>query len=86
MDKGIAWKKTYSNLPHAGAFAGLRSFYRLAKKHNPRVTYDQVKESAQAIDSYTLHKPRRYKFARNCFILTDIDDLRQVDLADLSGI
>lgn len=79
-------EEIYSDLPNAGAFGGIRPLYKAAKQREPSVTLQQVKNAAQSINSYTLHKPRRYKFPRNRFIIKDIDDLWQGDIADFAAL
>jgi len=37
-------------------------------------------------DTYTLHKPLRKRFPRNPYHVTNIDDVREVDLAGLSSL
>ena len=56
------------------AFTSPLALYREAKKRYPSLTYRQVKTWLQSKDTYTIHKPVRYKFPRNRFIVAGTDD------------
>jgi hypothetical protein len=45
-----------------------------------------VEESLSGQNRYTLHKPVRKRFSRNPYTVTNIDDVWEMDLADLSSL
>jgi len=51
-------------------------------KNNKRA----VEEWLSGQDRYTLHKPVGKRFPRNPYTVTNIDDVWQMDLADLSSL
>ena len=53
-----------------------------AGKNNKR----DVKEWLAGQDMYNLHKPVRKRFPRNSYTVTNIDDVWEMDLADLSSL
>ena len=60
--------------------------YREPKKKNPSLTLAAVREWLRENETYTLHKPVRYKFKRNRVIVNEIDDQWQADLVDVSSL
>ena len=64
--------------------AGFSSAAKLvsAAKSNTR----NVEEWLSSHDTYTLHKPVRETFPRNSYTVTNIDDIWEMDLADLSPL
>jgi len=73
--------KVYYDSKHA---AGIGSVAKLVKggKSNERA----VEEWLSGQDTYTLHKPVRKRFPRNLYTVTNIDDVWEMDLADLSSL
>jgi len=53
-----------------------------AGKNNKR----DVEERLSGQDTYTLHKPARNKFPRNPHMVTNIDDVWEMDLEELSSL
>jgi hypothetical protein len=45
-----------------------------------------VQEWLSAEDTYTLHKPVRKRFPRNPYTVTNLDDVGEMDLADLGAL
>ena len=45
-----------------------------------------VNEWLSGQNTYTLHKPVRKRFPRNPYTVTNIDDVWEMDLADLSSL
>ena len=45
-----------------------------------------VNEWLSGQNTYTLHKPVRKRFPHNPYTVTNIDDVREMDLADLSSL
>ena len=71
--------KEYFAPKNAGAFSG-QSTYQRHTKHSS----SSVRNFLQAADSYTLHKPVRRKFPRRITYSSQIDELWQGDLCDVS--
>ena len=76
----------YFDTKSPAAFTGLLPLYREAKKKNPSLTLAAVREWLRENETYTLHKPVRYKFKRNRVIVNEIDDQWQADLVDVSSL
>lgn len=64
--------------------AGVGSVTKLVKisKNKRR----DVEEWLSGQNTYTLHKPVRKSFPRNLYTITNIDDILEMDLADLSSL
>ena len=81
------WKRekqlssTYYDVKGIRRFEGIRS---LAK--NSKVKTKQAKAWLSSQDSYTLHKPIRYKFPRRKTIVAGPNQQWQADLIDVSGL
>ena len=73
--------KVYYNTKHA---AGFSSVAKLVKAGRSNKRY--VEEWLSGQETYTLHKPVRKKFPRNPYKVTNIDDVWETDLADLSSL
>ena len=81
MDKYLG--NRYYNLGGSACFAGSGPLIRKAlKKYNKT----QIKDWLRAQDAYTLHVQRRKRFPRNKYIVNNIDDLWQVDLAVFNNL
>lgn len=77
-------RNIYFNVDHPACFAGADALHRAARQQLPNLTRSQVKEWLSQHESYTLHKPARKRFPRNPIVVTGIDALWELDLADLS--
>jgi hypothetical protein len=64
--------------------AGFSSVAKLAQSANTNKKH--VQEWLSAEDTYTLHKPVRKRFPRNPYTVTNIDDVWELDLADLIAL
>jgi len=62
------------------------TLYIAAKNKLPKLRRSDVIKWLSAQSTYTLHKPARRHYTRNRILVTYIDELWQVDLADLSNI
>lgn len=71
----------YFRINNPSSFSGPQSF----SKEN-KIPKNKVTEYLSSHDSYTLHKPAAKNFKRRKTITKGIDDLWQVDLADLVSI
>ena len=72
-------KKVYSDIKHP---CGLGSYSKL-KSCFKNVRGQDIKKFLRTQDSYTLHCPRRKRFERDYVFVTNIDELWQLDLADV---
>ena len=72
-------KKVYYNIEHPASFSGVLKLSRATK-----VPVKKTKEWLTSQDTYTLHKPVRYKFQRRRVMSYGIGDLLQCDLVDVS--
>ena len=64
--------------------AGFGSVAKLVKASKYKKKF--VKEWLSSQNTYTLHKPVRKKFSRNPYTVTNIDDVWEMDLSDLSSL
>jgi hypothetical protein len=86
----VTWKgflqKTYFNIANAGSFAGPRKVQLILKENGYDVAIGQIRQWLNNVDAYSLFKPVRYRFKRDRVVTSGIDDLWDVDLADVSNI
>ena len=71
----------YYNPESLASFGGVDSIYRVVKiegKH--QISRNKIRLWLQKQDTYTLHKPVRYRFERNRVILGAIDEQWEADL------
>ena len=64
--------------------AGFWSVAKLVKASKNKKR--DVEEWLSSRNTYTLHKPLRKKFPRNTYTVTNIDEVLEMDLADLSSL
>ena len=79
-------EKIYSDVSHPGSLSGLENFLRVLRKQKVKINRKEVKKWLETQEAYTLHKRLIKKFPRNKVIVNGIDDLWQIDLADLQKI
>lgn len=76
-------QKIYTNPASPGGYSGLVSLYNEAKRHDPKLTIENVKHFLEGQRTYSLFKQRSLNFSRSRTIpvgyMTDIQ-------ADLAGI
>jgi hypothetical protein len=77
----ISLGKVYYDPKHAAGFGSVAKVLK-AGKCNKR----DVGEWLSGQNTYTLHKPVRKRFPRNPYTVTNIDDVWEMDLADLSPL
>ena len=75
--------ESYFDPRQPASFEGCQNFYRHLNK---KFTTKQIKDWLSKQDSYTLHKPVRFRFPRRKIYAKCIDDLWQADLADVSPL
>ena len=74
----------YYNPKRSGALGGVERLYRDVKKDGKYdISRAQLKKWLMKQDTYTLHKPARRHYKRNSVIVGGIDELWQMDLADM---
>jgi len=71
--------KVYYDHKHPAGFGSVAKIVK-ASKNKKR----DVEEWLSDQNTYTLHKPVRKKFPRYPYTVTNIDDVWEMDLADLS--
>ena len=74
-------EKAYYNVKNPGAYTGINNLAR-----ETQAKQSDVAEFLQRQTTYQLHKPRRLKFKRRKYRISEIDDLWQADLADVQNI
>ena len=85
-----AWKEQlvtiYFNPQNPGAFAGPDKVQKVFKQAGYNVSKHRIRKWLQDQDAYSLQKPVKAKFKRARVITTGIDDLLDMDLADVSNL
>ena len=77
----------YYNPKRAGALGGVERLYRDVKKEGKYdISRAQLKKWLMKQDTYTLHKQARRRYKRNRVIVGGIDELWQMDLADMQAV
>ena len=79
--------QVYYNPKRSGGLGGVERLYRDVKKEGKYdISRAQLKKWLMKQDTYTLHKPARRHYKRNRVIVGGIDELWQMDLADMQAI
>ena len=73
--------KTYYDPASPGSYGGIQRLHRSSKQ-----PISKVKDFLQSQRTYQLHKQRRIRFKRRKYIVSEIDDLWQADLADMQKL
>ena len=81
MDK--LFKDIYFDPNSPGSLGGLFNLYRTAKKFDPSVTVEKVKDWLRKQRVYTLHRPARRRWQRNRIYVSYIDEQWEIDLIEL---
>lgn len=71
----------YYSPSHPSSFSTANKLWLATNRKIPKKL---INEWLQTQDTYTLHKPRRLHFKRNSYLITNIDDLWECDLAEFS--
>ena len=79
-------EKIYSDVSQPGSLSGLENFLRVLKEKKIKISRKEVAKWLETQEAYTLHKRLLKKFPRNKVITQGIDDLWQIDLADMQNI
>jgi len=75
----------YYTPKHAASYGGIRAVQREVNKKK-KTKLQPVQKWLSQQDTYTLHKPVRYKFQRRRVIVGGIDHQWQADLVDVSRL
>ena len=78
--------KLYYSLSSPSSFASIKSLYENAKKENPNVSLEEVKQWLSEQLTYTLHRPVVRKFKTRPVVVYNMDEQWQADLVDLSKL
>ena len=85
MDKYLT--QLYYNPKRSGALGGVERLYHDVKKDGKYdISRAQLKKWLMKQDTYTLHKQARRRYKRNRVIVGGIDELWQMDLADMQAV
>ena len=76
----------YYNTSSPACFAGVNAVYREARKRNPEIKLETVKDYLERQHAYTTHKPIRKNFRRNKIVAYCIDSHWQADLCDMQKL
>jgi hypothetical protein len=77
----------YYDPKRPGGFGVAERLYKDVKKEGKFAkSRKEIKEWLMKQDTYTLHKPMRRHFKRNCVIVGGIDQQWQMDLADMQSM
>ena len=79
-------EKHYWDVSQPGSLSGSENFFRALKSKKIKIDKQQVQNWLMGQDAYTMHKQARKRFPRNKVYARGIDDLWQIDLADLQII
>lgn len=77
------FKNIYFNPNDSGSLGGVYNLYASAKKLNPNITLNHVRDWLKKQNVYTLHFPARRRWKRNKIYVSYIDEQWEIDLIDL---
>ena len=74
----------YYDPKRSGGFGGVDRLYKDVRKEGKfKISGTEIKKWLMEQDTYTLHKPIQHNFKRSRVIVGGIDQLWQMDLADI---
>lgn len=77
----------YYNPESPASFGGVDSIYRAVKNDGKyQISRNKIRSWLQKQDTYTLHKPVRYRFKRNRVIVGAMDDEWEADLVIMDSL
>src|SRR5215469_1914408 len=80
-------KRLYSDPAAPSAFSTHKKLHEAVKARSKKqITAREIKDFLETQDAYTLHKPVRKRFVRNPYTVTNIMDLWELDIMDLSSL
>jgi hypothetical protein len=74
--------KVYYDPSHPDSFESVAKLVKASKDNKRR----NIEEWLSGQDTYTLHKPVRKRVPCNPYTVTNIDDVWEMDLADLTNL
>ena len=84
--KNKTLEKIYWDVSQPGSLSGLENFFRVLKQKKIQIKRKEVKQWLATQEAYTRHRRLMKKFPRNKVITRGIDDLWQIDLADMQSL
>ena len=84
--KNTILEKIYWDVSLPGSLSGLENFYRALKEKKVKIKREEIKQWLTTQEAYTRHRRIVKKFPRNTVITRCIDDLGQIDLADMQKL
>lgn len=84
--KEISLDDIYYNTKNKAAFSSPKTLSTFLKQNQIKLKGEQPRKWLLHQKTYTLHKPRRNKFQRNSYNLTNIGDFWQADLMDMQSL
>ena len=82
----MAYEKQYYDLSHEAGYAGARNLVRVNKKKGKPNEKARIYAWLSNQDAYTLHHPIKRKFPRLRYNVTNVDDVWECDLLQLTSI
>ena len=84
----MSYERQFYDPSHEAGYAGARNLVRVNAKGKRVVgaERERIYEWLSAQDAYTLHRPIRKKFARLHYNVTNIDDVWEADLCQLTSL
>ena len=80
-------RELYYNPESPASFGGVDSIYRAVKNDAKyQISRNKIRSWLQKQDTYTLHKPVRYRFKRNRVIVGAIDEQWEADLVIMDSL
>jgi hypothetical protein len=83
-------RRLYSDPSAASSFSTLRKLYEPVKQATSKKkkvkSPAEIKAWLETLDAYTLHRPLRKRFPRNPYTVTNIGDVWETDIMDLSSL
>ena len=80
-------RELYYNPESPASFGGVDSIYRAVKNDAKyQISRNKIRSWLQKQDTYTLHKPVRYRFKRNRVIAGAIDEQWEADLVIMDSL
>ena len=76
------YEKQYYDIEHEAGYAGAGNLVRLNAKKEKKIIYSWLSNQ----DAYTLHHPVRRRFPRFRYTVTNIDDVWEADLLQITTI
>ena len=77
----------YYNPKSPASFAGVEAVYRAAKEDGKfQLSRNKIRTWLRQQDTYTLHRPVRYRFKRNRVIVRGIDKEWEADLVVMDSL